>query len=281
MAHQDLKTATGLPASNGNGHKPDNVSPRFHSERLVIARRRLAMSQGELAHHLGVDQSTVSRLERGEMQSPPWKLVIQACLHLKLEPHALMDYQDGPAETCRPLSIVLARVSHHFLHLGNFGRLPEMLHYCLFEISHVRPTIAGVSLLLFDWPDGVTRQFYAQWHAGQVTFAEHNIKKPYSAAVTRLHENWQTRTALRRPSRAELPGRQPALALDLPLTRGLLGLDFLSEAASEPDTDFWAERLAETFDRGLALVGERYGQENSADIRELTARLMALEQRIQ
>jgi transcriptional regulator with XRE-family HTH domain len=99
------------------------ANPGFRADRLVTARRRLAMSQGELARRLGVDQSTVSRLERGEMQSPPWKLVVQACLHLKLEPHALMDVNSGPAETCRPLSLVRARISHHFLYLGNFSRM--------------------------------------------------------------------------------------------------------------------------------------------------------------
>lgn len=74
-----------------NGRAAAFPSPDFRSRRLVTARRRLAMSQGELAIRLGVDQSTASRLERGEMQSPPWKLIVQACLHLELEPHALLD----------------------------------------------------------------------------------------------------------------------------------------------------------------------------------------------
>lgn len=267
---------------NGN-HKAASAKrdrPHFHSERLVIARRRLAMSQGELAKRLGVDQSTVSRLERGEMQSPPWKLVIQACLHLQLEPHALMDTHDGPEETCLPLSIVRARVSHHFLHLGKFSRLPEMLHYCLHDMSHVRPTIMGLSLMLFDWPDGVSRHFYAHWQTGEVTFAELTLKKPLAPAVTRLREQWDARKPTRRTARPELPGWSPELVLDIPLTHGLLGLDFLSEEANAPDTDFWADKVAETFDHGLALVGERHGRDSTADLRDITARLMALEQKL-
>ena len=130
-----------------NGRATAFPSPDFRSRRLVTARRRLAMSQGELAIRLGADQSTVSRLERGEMQSPPWKLVAQACLHLELEPYALLDMEPGcETRTCRPLSIARARVSHHFLYLGSFNRLFKMLHYCIYDMSHVRPTSVGVLL---------------------------------------------------------------------------------------------------------------------------------------
>ncbi len=274
--------ANGQPAAKGHGHEPARLdeAPRFQSERLVIARRRLAMSQGELASRLGVDQSTVSRLERGEMQSPPWRLVVQACLHLHLEPQALMDVNSGPSQTCRPLSIVRARVSHHFLHLGPFGRLPEMLHYCLHDISHVRPTIAGISLLLFDWPDGVTRLFYAHWNSGQVTFAEHLIKRPLQTAAACMQAQWRDRKASRRTVRPELPGWEPQLVYDQPLTRGMLGLDFSAEESVATDTDFWVARLAETFDQGLSLVGERFGHEQSAEMRDIVARVMALEQKV-
>jgi DNA-binding XRE family transcriptional regulator len=272
-----------VPEQDSAARDPASLwaNPGFRADRLVVARRRLGMSQGELAGRLGVDQSTVSRLERGEMQSPPWKLVVQSCLHLKLEPHALMDVNAGLAETCRPLSIVRARISHHFLYLGSFGRLPEMLHYCLYDMSHVRPTIAGVSLLLFNWPDAVTRTFYAQFQGGQVSFAGRNEKAPLTEPIERLRELWQAGTKSRRPRREEIPGWEPALALDLPLTHGMLGLDFSAEEYEEPDTDVWAEHLAETFERGLALAGERRGTENADDMRDITTRLMALEQRLQ
>jgi len=275
------------PPTNGyTGHSETGpadlwANPGFRADRLVVARRRLGISQGELASRLGVDQSTVSRLERGEMQSPPWKLVMQTCLYLKLEPHALMDVDAGPAETCRPLSIVRARISHHFLYLGSFGRLPEMLHYCLYDMSHVRPTIAGVSLLLFNWPDATTRYFYSHWQAGQVSFAERSEKEPLAGPMARLKEQWKAGKKSRHQGREEMPGWEPALSLDLPLLHGMLGLDFSDEERREPDTDLWAERMSETFERGLALAGERAGRDNAEDMRGITTRLMALEQRLQ
>lgn len=214
------------------------------------------------------------------MQSPPWKLVVQACLHLKLEPHALMDVNSGPAETCRPLSLVRARISHHFLYLGNFSRLPEMLHYCLYDMSHVRPTVAGVSLLLFNWPDAVTRHYYAHWEDGRVSFAQRCESEPLTAPVARLRELWTLGQTSCRNSREEMPGWNPALTLDLPLTHGMLGLDFSVEEQVEKDTQIWVHHLSETFDRGLELAGERQGKDNSPDLRQITTRLTALEQRL-
>ena len=263
------------PSDNGRTHLM--ASPGFHSENLVIARRRLGMSQGELARRLEVDQSTVSRLERGEMQSPPWKLVVQVCLHLQLEPHALMEV--GREKTCRALPLARARVSHHFLYLGSFSRLPEMLHYCLHDISHVRPAVVGVSLLLFHWPDESTRQYYAHWQAGQISFAERIEPPRMSKPVERLRQLWERGQASHRKGREELTGWAPAIAIDVPMTHGMFGLDFSEEEALERDTDFWVERMAETFERGLGLVGERLGK-STEDLHDITARLTALEQRL-
>ncbi|HJP29071.1 MAG: helix-turn-helix transcriptional regulator [Candidatus Latescibacteria bacterium] len=270
-----------LAQPGGNGHTAAWEGPDFRSERLVIARRRLGMNQGELASLLGVDQSTVSRLERGEMQNPPWKLVVQACQHLQLEPHALMMNQRSPeTHTCRPLSIVRARVSHHFLHLGDFSRLPEMLHYCLHDMGCVRPTVVGVSLLLFNWPNAATRQFYAHWQAGQVSFAERQEKETLSPPVARLRQLWERGESSYRHGRQELVGWNPALVIDLPTTHGMVGLDFSEEETLESDTDDWAAKMAETFEKGLALAGERHGRHESEDMREIMARLTALEQRL-
>lgn len=267
-----------LSKPQSNGHADPWEAPEFRSERLVVARRRLGMSQGELALRLQVDQSTVSRLERGEMQSPPWKLVLQACVHLQLEPQALVD-TDPDQVTCRPLSIVRARISHHFLYLGSFSRLPEMLHYCLHDMSHVRPTLVGVSLLLFNWPTASTRQCYAHWQSGQISFAERQ-ESSHSAPVQRLHELWERGETSHGKGRQELAGWNPPMSIDVPLTHGMLGLDFSAEEAEETDTEFWADRLAETFDRGLALAGERYGRSTEEDLYDITTRLTAIEQRL-
>jgi DNA-binding XRE family transcriptional regulator len=267
-----------LTQPSDNGRTNLLASPGFHFENLVTARRRLGMSQGELARRLEVDQSTVSRLERGEMQSPPWKLVVQVCLHLQLEPHALMEV--GRAITCRDLPIARARVSHHFLYLGSFSRLPEMLHYCLFDISHVRPTVVGVSLLLFHWPDASTRQYYAHWQAGQISFAERIEPPRPSKPVERLQQLWEGGQVSHRQGREELRGWDPAIAIDVPMTHGMFGLDFSEEEGLETDTDFWVGRIAETFERGLSLVGERQGRESTEDLHDISARLTALEQRL-
>jgi hypothetical protein len=53
----------------------------------------------------------------------------------------------------------------------------------------------------------------------------------------------------------------------------------LLNAMKNVGTELWAERMAETFDKGLALAGERHGQAEN-DLRDTSARLTALEQRI-
>ncbi len=145
----------------------------------------------------------------------------------------------------------------------------------------MRPTVAGLSLLLFNWPDAVTRHYYAHWQDGQVGFAERLEKERLTAPVARLRELWTLGQKSRRHGREEMPGWNPALTLDLPLTHGMLGLDFSEEEQDETDTENWVQQLSETFDRGLALAGERHGKDNSGDIREISTRLMALEQRLQ
>jgi hypothetical protein len=156
------------------------------------------------------------------MQSPPWKLVVQAYLHLELEPHALLDMEPGcETRTCRPLSIARARVSHHFLYLGSFNRLFKMLHYCIYDMSHVRSTSVGVSLAVVRLAKSTDDTPIGQ--AGKISFAERHEKRRIRSFGPK---GW------RRPS-----------------TRAWL----------------WP--------------GERHGQAEN-DLRDISARLTALEQRI-
>lgn len=264
--------------SNGQDLKWD---PPFHAHRLVTARRRLGLNQGDVARLLGVDQSTVSRLERGEMQSPPWKLVIQACLHLNLEPHALLDTEPSPpTNNCHPLGMVRSRLTNHFLYLGSFARLPEMLNFCLQDIARTRPSVIGLSLIIFEWPrDATTRQFYAHWDSGQISYAERILDEQHASELEMLHAKWKRNEASQREGRQELVGWNPALAVDVPLTHGMFGIDFSADESAEPDTMRWALKLRDTFDSGLGLVQERGDGDTEYNMRQLLSRMSALEKR--
>ena len=48
------------------GYVPDCIKAKTFGEKIVISRQLLGITQKELAHHLGIDPSTLGRWERGE-----------------------------------------------------------------------------------------------------------------------------------------------------------------------------------------------------------------------
>ena len=48
------------------GYVPNCIEPKTFEEKIVISRKLLGITQKELAHHLGIDPSTLGRWERGE-----------------------------------------------------------------------------------------------------------------------------------------------------------------------------------------------------------------------
>lgn len=276
------KPATSRSKATGpGGGATEGANLHFHCDRLVTARRRLGMNQGELARLLGVDQSTVSRLERGEMQSPPWKLVIQTCMHLQLEPHALLDTEPGhDVNSCRPVTVARSRVANHLLYLGSFGRVPEMLHYCLHDIGRTRPTVIGLSILLFDWPVvGTSRQYYAHWQTGQASFAERTVD-PEEKHVAALLKRWRAGKMCERAGRPELVGWDPHLSVDAPMRHGMMGFDFMQEEETEGDTLLWVDRMISVFEVGMDMIASNGPTDAAHETREILVRLAELERRL-
>jgi transcriptional regulator with XRE-family HTH domain len=62
---------------------------------LREVRRRANMTQTELAKRLGIEQSAISRIERGETRSPSHRLVMAICRVLGVDPHEIDEFQDG------------------------------------------------------------------------------------------------------------------------------------------------------------------------------------------
>jgi len=80
--------------------RPDALTPepRAVGERIKQRRKELGLTQGELAHRLGLSQATVSAYEKGLTQIPPYHLerladqlgVEQRYLHGEGEPRAAL-----------------------------------------------------------------------------------------------------------------------------------------------------------------------------------------------
>lgn len=258
-----------------------NARDTYGAETLVVARRRKGWSQRFLAQRLGIDQSTVSRLEHGGMANVPWRLLTQACQLLDLDPQAVV--AAGPGDEMRPgfaLALVRARISHHFLYLGYWQRLPEMLQYCLAEMARVRPSVVGVHLLVFGQLE--TRHFYALWRDGESSFAERIEPEGMTPPVRRLYQLWETQGTSLRAEREETAGWRPGLAVDYPMPRGMLGVDFSrQEDPARHETLNWVSRLAETYAVGLDVVAERGGDGYFRDdLNAIALRLAAIEARL-
>lgn len=252
----------------------------YSARTLTVARRRKGWSQLRLARQLGVDQSTVSRLERGEMTSAPWRLVIEVCRQLDLEPQAVV--LPPPGEELQPgysLALVRARISHHFLYLGYEQRLPEMLHFCLGELARVRPTVVGLHLVAFA--DTQARHYYAIWRHGEVSFAERIESDRMTAVIRRLRHLWESAEPEVRTLREDLAGWRPPLTVDCPIPQGIVSVDFTKEEDPEAhDTVTWVSHLAETFGVGLDVVEERRGGSPHGDLHSIAVRLAAIEARL-
>lgn len=255
-------------------------SGTYSAHTLTVARRRKGWSQLCLARRLGVDQSTVSRLERGEMTSAPWRLVIEVCRQLDLEPQAVLS--PPPGEELKPgyaLALVRARISHHFLYLGYEQRLPEMLHFCLGELARVRPTVVGLHLVAFA--DTQARHDYAIWRHGEASFAERIESDRMTAVVRRLRQLWESAEPGVRTLRQDLAGWRPALTVDCPIAQGILSVDFAKEEDPQVhDTVAWVSHLSETFAVGLDVVEERKGGRPHGDLHSIAVRLAAIEARL-
>jgi hypothetical protein len=225
------------------------------------------------------------------MQGPPWGLVLRACLHLGIEPHALMvdDVEPVPRvmhdsryRSCRPLSVLRARISHHFLHVGvEEGRLPELMQYCLQDVMKIRTSVVGISILLFAWLGRETRQVHAQWQGGDITFAVRLEREAPSPTVRELQRQWEAGQPMIRTQREELPGWPQRLVVDVPMDYGMLGFDFSDDEDMERDrTLWWANKVAETFSAGLRLVRAR-GAGMTDDMRRILARLASIEEHLE
>jgi transcriptional regulator with XRE-family HTH domain len=81
----------------------DPVSYRTPAEMGVVVadlRRRAGLDQSQVAAHLGIDQSAVSRIERGERRLNAWELYALAEL-LAVEPGLILGKEEPSAALLR------------------------------------------------------------------------------------------------------------------------------------------------------------------------------------
>jgi transcriptional regulator with XRE-family HTH domain len=62
---------------------------------LRLARRQAGLTQAQLAHAAGIDQQTVSRIERGETRDPSHRIVMAISRALGLNPSEIDEFENG------------------------------------------------------------------------------------------------------------------------------------------------------------------------------------------
>ncbi|MBT4098503.1 MAG: helix-turn-helix transcriptional regulator [Gemmatimonadetes bacterium] len=246
-------------AANGSGTVGSANAPQdYCGYHFRIARQRLGLSQVALARQLHIDQSAVSRLERGMLPNPSWHLIQEICVVLNLEPHAMIgDAIDNPSTALQPIAQLRGRVAMHFLYVGYHERLPELLGYCLRDLQSVRPTLTALSLTLFTSDKGV-RHCYAVYGQGEIQTGERRAVA--TRPVCALMASWRENQVMCRQTREELPvqGEETALAIDHPLSEGMLGFDLREEELADTESArFWVAEMAEPFVEGMRLVNDR------------------------
>jgi transcriptional regulator with XRE-family HTH domain len=76
-------------------------------ERVLILRRRLKMSQTDLAKACGLDKNTIARLEQGRMHDLSGVTVVRVASALQVSTDVLLGVKDVDA-VLRPLTTALA-----------------------------------------------------------------------------------------------------------------------------------------------------------------------------
>jgi transcriptional regulator with XRE-family HTH domain len=114
---------------------------------LAAARRAGGMPQAEVAQVAGLPVSSLSRLETGHPAAPRLtaELLGRLAEALDIYPEALLP-KDPPYHG---MAMLRGRMNTHFLYLGLWSRLAEIVELCVEEIRRFRPDIVGLSLLVF------------------------------------------------------------------------------------------------------------------------------------
>jgi XRE family transcriptional regulator of biofilm formation len=69
------------------------------SNELRRRRRELDITQNQLAERVGVDQTTISDLERGRNKKPSWEIVAKIAKVLDVDPQTLFPIETGDTNT--------------------------------------------------------------------------------------------------------------------------------------------------------------------------------------
>jgi DNA-binding XRE family transcriptional regulator len=64
-------------------------APTHNDNMLEQIRKQQGLTQEQLAEKSGVDQTTISRLERGDIKRPRWEVVANLAQALKVKPEKL------------------------------------------------------------------------------------------------------------------------------------------------------------------------------------------------
>lgn len=78
------------------------VQGRIQAMELKKYRRIAGLTQKQLAQRAGVDETLISRLERGQRLKARWITIARLARALNLEPHELEPIPPAPDEDARP-----------------------------------------------------------------------------------------------------------------------------------------------------------------------------------
>tara|TARA_Y100000593_G_C4276092_1_gene320140 strand:- start:53 stop:802 length:750 start_codon:yes stop_codon:yes gene_type:complete len=215
---------------------------------MRVARRRLGISQTDLAALCGVTQGTISKLEAAdESGNPSWELLTNLCHHLQLRPEAFVKRQEEVQPWVHPFRYAFGRASHHLLLMGSTDRFAAALFWVLCDLQTVRPEVVGLSVIRMDARDDygnaiATRHISS--HYGFIPVANPNTIKRW-----REGKMWSRAPEERHILRGSY---EPVWVIDIPVSFGLIGFG-LSDMLDQDDCHS-LKLLAETMATVIAFI---------------------------
>lgn len=269
----------------------DSANRQRLARAIASARRARGLQQAEVARLADMPVSSVSRLETGHDNGPrlTLELIGKLALALGIYPEAMFP-KDHPYHAMRMLR---GRMNTHFLCLGRWADLPEIVALCLEEIHQFRPDIVGLSLLIPG--DGRRSDVAFSATLGGLRIAPQNVE----STSERVRRSGQLAAAERRgsgtynvlpPTEARIPGCELARSvLESQAGVGTFWFALSHNEGPEEDIELHPGRregvpwhVGDTFTTGVAnLRGMDDSDHGDPTIAALLDRMERLEQALQ
>lgn len=238
--------------------EPGSVQ-KLVGDRLRRRREYLGWSQQDLAERLGIDQSGVSRLERGSARMDMTLACVAADL-LGLRRCYL--FARDFAEAFRTL---LGLVWEDAISTEDEYPMQQAMQLAREELHVLMPEVMGVSLFLETDPAPV----FHYWTVNQFRFAS-GIWDTRDGSPRRIGQKedseplldaWKERRVLERDKPALLPASErfpyyPEYVIDYPLDRCIFGLGFQHKPADPVHT--WVRALGKVLEQGAVAYTEEH-----------------------